>query len=102
MAVIIFSPSATGCISSKLVRRLFYADSTLALAPGDRLLFFTDGVTEAENTKEEEFGYRGIANAAGTGPSSSAELKRKIMKAVEEFCHGEFRDDVTPVVACIR
>ncbi len=36
------------------------------------------------------------------GPSSSAELKSKIMKAVEEFCHGEFRDDVTLVVACIR
>ena len=56
----------------------------------------------AENTKEEEFGYHGIANAAGTGASSSAELKNKIMKAVEEFCHGEFRDDVTLVVACIR
>lgn len=84
------------------MRRLFYADSTPALAQGDRLLFFTDGVTEAENTKEEEFGYQGIANAAGTGPSSSAELKSKIMKAVEEFCHGEFRDDVTLVVACIR
>jgi serine phosphatase RsbU (regulator of sigma subunit) len=79
-----------------------YADSTLALAQGDRLLFFTDSVTEAENTKEEEFGYQGIANAAGTGPSSSAELKSKIMKAVEEFCHGEFRDDVALVVACIR
>lgn len=79
-----------------------YADSTLALAPGDRLLFFTDGVTEAENQKEEEFGYQGIAAAAGTGPSSAAELKCRIMRAVEEFCHGEFRDDVTLVVACIR
>jgi hypothetical protein len=63
---------------------------------------FSPTASPAENTKEEEFGYRGIANAAGTGPSSSAELKSKIMKAVEEFCHGEFRDDVTPVVACIR
>jgi serine phosphatase RsbU (regulator of sigma subunit) len=53
-----------------------YADSTLALAPGDRLLFFTDGVAEAENTKEEEFGYPGIAAAAGTDASSAAELKQ--------------------------
>jgi serine phosphatase RsbU (regulator of sigma subunit) len=47
-----------------------YDDSALALAPGDQLLFFTDGVTEAENTKKEEFGYQGIAASAGTGPSS--------------------------------
>ena len=79
-----------------------YADSTLALAPGDRLLFFTDGVTEAENTSDEEFGYQGIAAAAGTGASSAADLKSRVMRAVEEFCHGEFRDDVTLVVACIR
>jgi sigma-B regulation protein RsbU (phosphoserine phosphatase) len=79
-----------------------YADSTVALAPGDRLFFFTDGVTEAENKKEEEFGYQGIAEAARTGRSSAAELKNKVMRAVDEFCHGEFRDDVTLVVACIR
>jgi phosphoserine phosphatase RsbU/P len=79
-----------------------YADSSVALASGDRLRFFTDGVTEAENQKDEEFGYQGIAKAAGTGPSSAAELKSKIMRAVEELCHGEFRDDVTLVVACIR
>jgi len=79
-----------------------YADTSVALAPGDRLLFFTDGVSEAENKKAEEFGYRGIAEAAGTVASSAAELKSKIMRAVEEFCHREFRDDVTVVVACIR
>ena len=29
-----------------------YEHFTLALAPGDRLLFFTDGVSEAENNKK--------------------------------------------------
>ncbi len=79
-----------------------YADSTLALAPGDRLLFFTDGVTEAENEKETEFGYERITEAAGSDSSSATEIKSRIMRAVTEFCHGEFRDDVTLVVVCIR
>src|SRR5271169_1355615 len=47
-----------------------YEDFTLALAPGDRLLFFTDGRSEAENhkNKEEEFGYGGITEATGSRP----------------------------------
>ncbi|HEY4979927.1 MAG TPA: PP2C family protein-serine/threonine phosphatase, partial [Candidatus Acidoferrum sp.] len=79
-----------------------YADFSLALSPGDRLLFFTDGVMEAENQNEVEFGYEGITKAAGIDCSSASELKGKIMKGVTDYCHGEFRDDVTLVVACIR
>ena len=79
-----------------------YADFSLPLAAGDRLLVFTDGVTEAADQKEVEFGHEGIANAAGTATGSAAELKAKIMKEVTAFSHGEFRDDVTLVVACIR
>lgn len=79
-----------------------YADFSLALSPGDRLLFFTDGVMEAENQNEVEFGYEGITKAAGSDCSSASELKGKIMKGVTDYCHGEFRDDVTLVVACIR
>ena len=50
-----------------------YADSTVQLAPGDRLLFYTDGVSEAENGAAEEFGYKRIVAAAGQAPGSAAE-----------------------------
>ena len=79
-----------------------YADFSLPLSPGDRLLLFTDGVTEAAAQNEMEFGHEGIIRAAGAATGSAAELKAKIMKEVEAFSHGEFRDDVTVVVACIR
>jgi serine phosphatase RsbU (regulator of sigma subunit) len=59
-------------------------------------------VTEAANQQEVEFGYKGITNAAGTATTSGVELKERIMKEVADFCYGEFRDDVTLVVACIR
>src|SRR5204863_10210991 len=33
-----------------------YRDQSLALAPGDSLVLFTDGVTEAEDSKETQLG----------------------------------------------
>jgi phosphoserine phosphatase RsbU/P len=79
-----------------------YADSTVQLAPGDRLLFYTDGVSEAENGAAEEFGYKRIVAAAGQAPGSAAECKRRVMDEVARFCAGEFRDDVTLLVAAVR
>lgn len=77
-----------------------YADFTVQLAPGDRLLFYTDGVTEAENGAAEEFGHKRIA--AGQAAGSAAECKRRVMDEVTRFCAGEFRDDVTLLVAAVH
>jgi sigma-B regulation protein RsbU (phosphoserine phosphatase) len=79
-----------------------YADSTKQLVAGDRLLFFTDGVTEAENQRAVEFGAERIVEVAGPSGSSAAETKRRVMEEVAKFCNGEFHDDVTLVVAAIR
>ena len=79
-----------------------YADSTVQLAPGDRLLFYADGVSEAENGAAEEFGYKRIVAATGQAPGSAAEYKRRVMDEVARFCAGEFRDDVTLLVAAVR
>ena len=79
-----------------------YADSTVQLAPGDRSLFYTDGVSEAENGAAEEFGCKRIVAAAGQVPGSAAECKRRVMDEVARFCAGEFRDDVTLLVAAVR
>ena len=79
-----------------------YADSTKQLVAGDRLLLFTDGVTEAENQQAVEFGPERIVQVAGPSGSSAAETKRRVMEEVAKFCNGEFRDDVTLVVAAIR
>ncbi len=79
-----------------------YADSTKQLVSGDRLLFFTDGVTEAENQQAVEFGAERIVEVAGPSGSSAAETKRRVMEEVAKFCNGEFRDDVTLVVAAIH
>ena len=77
-------------------------DSTKQLVSGDRLLLFTDGVTEAENRQALEFGSERIVQVAGPSGSSAAETKRRIMEEVAKFCNSEFRDDVTLVVVAIR
>jgi phosphoserine phosphatase RsbU/P len=79
-----------------------YSDSSAQLAPGDRLLIFTDGVTEAENPEAIEFGSDRIAQAAGAAGNSAAETKRRVLEQVTKFCAGEFHDDVTLLVAALR
>ncbi len=79
-----------------------YDDSAKQLVPGDRLLLFTDGVTEAENQQALEFGSGRIIQAAGPTAISAAETKRRVLEEVTKFCAGEFRDDVTLVVAAVR
>ena len=79
-----------------------YADSTVHLNSGDRLLVFTDGVTEAQDAQAVEFSYERIIRAAGPAGSSAADTKRRVMEEVTKFCNSEFGDDVTLVVAAIR
>ncbi|MGA2431462.1 MAG: PP2C family protein-serine/threonine phosphatase [Candidatus Acidiferrum sp.] len=80
-----------------------YVDETLLVRAGDRLFFYTDGVTEAENEAAEEFGYERLVRAAAPpATESAAATNRRIMDEVASFCKGNFGDDVTLVVLAIR
>jgi sigma-B regulation protein RsbU (phosphoserine phosphatase) len=79
-----------------------YQDFTIRLASGDRLLLYTDGVSEAANKEAEEFGYQRIAAAATSARESAADCQRRVMEEVMKFCGGEFRDDVTLIAAAIH
>lgn len=69
------------------------------LMPGDVVVFYTDGVTEAENRLGEEFGMERLSAAVRRGPSLSAEdLMTNIYNAAAEFCSDAFGDDVTILV----
>jgi phosphoserine phosphatase RsbU/P len=76
-----------------------YQDSQIELAPGDRLLLFTDGITEAGMEDGEEFGEeRLIAIVAENSVQSTTELKERLLSAAKNFCAAQLRDDATLIV----
>lgn len=79
-----------------------YEQAELALRPGDRLLFYTDGITEARDTEGEEYGEDRLAAAALAAPGSTAEsIKDAVLADVNAFTHGKFEDDATLIVVGI-
>ena len=63
----------TGGIALGLVSDFKYVERTLRLMPGDALILYTDGVTEAMNEDLEEFGVPRLIKVFQVDPPSSAE-----------------------------
>jgi phosphoserine phosphatase RsbU/P len=78
-----------------------YQNYTAELQSGDVLLLSTDGITEAENARVEEFGDDRLLQAARGCDGSALEIQRLIMQQVTAFCGGNFRDDATLLVVRI-
>src|SRR6266850_3193270 len=73
-----------------------------ALRPGDRLVLFTDGITEAERADELEFGDDRLIEALQSMRHLSArDLVERLIAEVREFAGGAFRDDATLVCVAI-
>jgi len=72
------------------------------LAPGDRVILFTDGVTEATNPLGEEFGEARLLGLVDQNRGCSAEeLQRRILDDVTAFSGGHTHDDITLVVLAV-
>ena len=76
-----------------------YEDSAVQLKSEDRLLLFTDGITEAALPEGEEFGeQRLIASARAYAHRSTVDLKSGLLGDVKQFCDSQFQDDATLIV----
>jgi serine phosphatase RsbU (regulator of sigma subunit) len=74
-----------------------------ALSAGDRLLLYTDGITEARNADEEEFGEERLAALlADQRHLDATALHRTVLDAVTRFTSARgFQDDATILVVAV-
>ena len=76
-----------------------YETGSIRMESRDRLLLFTDGITEAEGADAQEFGEENIAVFANANSRKSArEITSGLLERVNAFCGGRFQDDATLVV----
>jgi len=69
------------------------------LEPGDRLVLFTDGVTEARNDADEEFGESRLIETLTIVRALAPEaIQARILASLGEFCPGGIQDDATLLV----
>jgi len=77
-----------------------YPSRAFRLGKGDILVVYSDGLTDAQNPREEMFGEERLLQIIRQeAPSGSQAVERKFLKAIEEFTQGVPQtDDITFVV----
>ena len=76
-----------------------YESGTSAFGPGDRLILYTDGITEARSETDEEFGDERLLSMALEHRACSAPaLQARLVDAVATFTGRRFTDDATLMV----
>jgi len=80
-----------------LIPEAVFTSATVNLEPGDTLVLFSDGITEAMDPDEQEFGTTRLKQAlAGQVNTSVEDLQRIILTSVENFARGARQaDDLT-------
>ena len=80
-----------------------YQETRLQLALGDRVVFYTDGIVEAMNPRQEIYGFeRLIETIQEAGSMSADEMLREIMASVNTFVASAAQhDDLTMIVLSV-
>jgi serine phosphatase RsbU (regulator of sigma subunit) len=78
-----------------------YTCGSAELRPQDCLVLYTDGITEAANSEEEEFGEERLKALLVLDAGSPDQRRDEIVAAVSQFSNGIFHDDVTLLVMTV-
>jgi phosphoserine phosphatase RsbU/P len=95
-----FLPAYSGVLG--LFSHWTYSDRQVQLVSRDVLVLMTDGVLEAANDKEEEFGYqRLIASVLASRDEGVHATRQRILSDVTAFCSNQFQDDASLIVVTV-
>jgi serine phosphatase RsbU (regulator of sigma subunit) len=87
-----------GPAMGRLFKNVPHQQDVARLDPGDRVVLFTDGVSEARRGEEEFGDDRLIELLIAHLHLGARELQARIIEELRQFTNGEFSDDVTLVV----
>jgi len=80
-----------------------YREEHVQLEPGDRLVLFTDGITEIADATGEEFGEERLMDLLRANRALGAEaMQKRVMAAIADFSGGNFQDDATLIVTAVE
>jgi phosphoserine phosphatase RsbU/P len=76
-----------------------YEEGAVRLDPGDLVLAYTDGVTEAANPTGDEWGIEGLRMAVvGSDAQPADDIVQAVFGSMDEFTQGCQTDDATVIV----
>jgi sigma-B regulation protein RsbU (phosphoserine phosphatase) len=79
-----------------------YEQGEYSLIPGDRLVFYTDGISEGRNSAGDELTDDGVAEAARRYRALDADaMLASMLVDIERFNGGKYEDDATLIVAAM-
>jgi sigma-B regulation protein RsbU (phosphoserine phosphatase) len=79
-----------------------YEQGQVSVTSGDRIVLFTDGVTEARNEADEEYGEdRLLSSILEHRACSAPALEARLSRAVASFANDALHDDATLIVVAI-
>ena len=76
-----------------------YEGDIFALQPGDRIVLFTDGISESMNKDDEEWGEENLIAVAQSVCSNAEEVVNRVMSAAQAFAGDAPQHDDMTVVA---
>jgi sigma-B regulation protein RsbU (phosphoserine phosphatase) len=93
-----------GSLPLGLAAKADFTATTLKLEPGDTLVLFSDGITEAQDPERELFGFPRLRELlAGREDASLESLKKIVLDGIDAFSRGASQaDDITLLLVRYR
>jgi serine phosphatase RsbU (regulator of sigma subunit) len=81
-----------------------YEETQLQIEPGDKVVFYTDGIVEAMNKNEDMYGFERLHEVVKSSPAENAEaLMKDIISSVSDFTgNAPQHDDLTLIVVSVN
>lgn len=81
----------------------YYEQKCVNVNPGDVIVFYSDGITEAKNRKGDMFGRKALVEIIDVNRDNGPEkILEAISNAASQHARGQFHDDVTCLVVKIE